>query len=71
MAPKTISIPEDVYRKLREERRNDESFGDAIDRLLSRQDLADFWGAWEADTAARARTAIIEHRRAPRRGHHQ
>lgn len=63
MGAKNISIPEDVYRKLREERRNDESFGDAIDRLLGRQDLADFWGAWEPDTAARARTAIDESRR--------
>lgn len=58
MGSKTISIPEDVYEKLREERRSEESFGDAIDRLLGRRSLAEFWGAWSDETASRARNAI-------------
>jgi predicted CopG family antitoxin len=58
MGSKNISIPEDVYEKLREERRADESFGEAIDRLLGRRQLSEFWGAWEDDTATRAREAI-------------
>ncbi|WIV66362.1 antitoxin VapB family protein [Natrialbaceae archaeon AArc-T1-2] len=58
MGSKNISIPEDVYEKLREERRADESFGEAIDRLLGRRQLAEFWGAWDEKTADRARAAI-------------
>ena len=63
MGAKNISIPEDVYEKLREERREDESFGDAIDRLLGRRSLAEFWGAWSDVTADHAREAIGESRR--------
>lgn len=63
MGAKNISIPEDVYEKLREERREEESFGDAIDRLLGRRQLSEFWGAWSEDTADRAREAIDERRR--------
>lgn len=58
MGTRDVSIPEDVYEKLREERRSDESFGEAIDRLLGRRRLAEFWGDWSEDTTARAREAI-------------
>ncbi|WP_049935934.1 antitoxin VapB family protein [Haloplanus natans] len=58
MGSKNISIPEDVYEKLREERRGDESFGETIDRLLGRRPLSEFWGDWSGDTTARARNAI-------------
>lgn len=58
MGSKNISIPEDVYEKLREERRSDESFGEAIDRLLGRRRLAEFWGDWSEATTTRAREAI-------------
>jgi predicted CopG family antitoxin len=58
MGSKNISIPEDVYEKLREERRPDESFGEAIDRLLGRRQLSEFWGAWDADTTERTREVI-------------
>lgn len=47
--------PEGVYEKLREERRSDESFGEAIDRLFGRRQL---WGAWDGETTERAREAI-------------
>ncbi|WP_394348660.1 antitoxin VapB family protein [Halovivax sp.] len=63
MGSKNISIPDDVYEKLREERRADESFGEAIDRLLGRRELSEFWGAWSDDTATNAREAIAESRR--------
>ena len=62
MGSKTISIPEDVYRKLREERRPDESFGDTVDRLLGGRPLDDFWGTWDDTTAERAREAIATSR---------
>lgn len=62
MASKNISLPEEVYERLREERREDESFGDAIDRLLGGRDLASFWGEWSDDTASVARKTIEEGR---------
>jgi len=62
MGSKNISIPEDVYQKLREERRPDESFGDTVDRLLGRRSLDEFWGEWDESTAERAREAIATSR---------
>lgn len=58
MGAKTISVPEDVYEKLREERGDDESFGDVIDRLLGRRNLEEFWGSWSDETAERTRQAV-------------
>lgn len=62
MGSKNIAIPDDVYEKLREERRGDESFGEAIDRLLGGRQLSEFWGAWSDETAEEAREAIAESR---------
>lgn len=62
MGSKNISIPEDVYQKLREERWPDESFGDTIDRLLGGRPLDEFWGSWDESTAERARDAIAASR---------
>ncbi|MFB6083879.1 MAG: antitoxin VapB family protein [Halorientalis sp.] len=62
MASKNISLPEEVYERLREERREDESFGDAIDRLLGGRDLASFWGEWSGEIASVAREAVEEGR---------
>jgi predicted CopG family antitoxin len=62
MGSKNISVPDDVYEKLREERRADESFGEAIDRLLGRKRLSECWGAWDDETAADARAAIAASR---------
>lgn len=63
MASKNISIPESVYRKLREERRDNESFGDAISRLLGGRSLEEFWGAWSDETASGTRETLREGRR--------
>lgn len=62
MGSRTIAIPDDVYEKLREERRSDESFGDAIDRLLGRRQLSEFWGAWDDEMAEEARDSIATSR---------
>ena len=35
MGTKNISIRDEVYRKLKESKREDESFSDAIDRLMA------------------------------------
>lgn len=57
MASKNISLPEDVYRQLAEEKRAGESFGDVINRLLRSRPLSTFWGAWSDETADRALAA--------------
>lgn len=62
MGTKTISIPESVYDRLKSEKGDDESFGDAIDRLLDSRPLGDSWGAWNEGTAVRTRRAIEEER---------
>ncbi len=38
MTQKTISLPEDVYKKLKEEKKEDESFAQLILRLLKKED---------------------------------
>jgi predicted CopG family antitoxin len=47
MASKTISIRDDVYKLLRDARREDESFSDCIERVLKKDkaDLSDYFGA--------------------------
>ena len=62
MGAKNISIPESVYNRLKDEKGDDESFGDAIDRLLDSRPLEEFWGAWSESTAARTREAIEDGR---------
>ena len=38
MGSKTVSLKDETYRRLRREKRDDESFSDAIDRLLAEED---------------------------------
>jgi predicted CopG family antitoxin len=47
MGTKTISIRDDVYRLLKESKRENESFSDVIERLLKKEkpDLSIFFGA--------------------------
>jgi predicted CopG family antitoxin len=47
MASKTISIRDDVYDLLKGLKREDESFSDAIERLVrkDRNDLSEYFGA--------------------------
>jgi len=47
MASKTISIRDDVYKSLRDARRDEESFSDVIERLLMKDktNLSDYFGA--------------------------
>jgi predicted CopG family antitoxin len=58
MASKNISIPETVYDRLKEEKKEGESFGDVIDRLMKGESLDEFWGAWSDKTAENARETI-------------
>ena len=47
MASKNISIRDDVYKLLRDSRRDEESFSDVIERLLKKDkiDLSEYFGA--------------------------
>lgn len=63
MASKNISISEDVYRRLSEEKRKGESFGDVIERLMVSRPLSDFAGAWSEETADLARETLEEGRK--------
>ena len=51
MTQKTISLPDDIYNDLKEEKREDESFGQEIERLLGRkkkaQNLHKLAGIWK------------------------
>lgn len=50
MATKNIAIREDVYRSLVQAKSDEESFSDAIERLLQRKDsLLSFAGAFKED----------------------
>ena len=62
MSSKNISLPEPVYERLRAEKREGESFGDAIDRLLGGEKLESFWGMWSEETATLAQDAVAEGR---------
>lgn len=60
---KTISLPETTYERLREERNEDESYGETVERLLGDTDLAEFWDAWSEETAEVARAVHANHRK--------
>ena len=47
MASKTISIRDDIYKLLKDARRDEESFSDVIGRLLKKDktDLSEYFGS--------------------------
>ena len=53
----TIRVSEETKAKLDRLRREDESFDELLDRLASDEQPIDI-GAWDSDTADRAREAI-------------
>jgi len=63
MGTKNISLPEDTYERLREEKEEGETFGDVIDRLMRRRSLKEFRGGWDDETAESARELVEEGRR--------
>jgi predicted CopG family antitoxin len=66
MGSKNISVRDDVYRRLRDAKSDDESFSDAIDRLLSVGDadhpLYELVGTLDDDEADRVRERAQEFR---------
>jgi len=52
MGTKTIRLDEDVYERLKSEKRDDETFSEAVDRLMGDWSLLDLAGtATEEETA--------------------
>jgi predicted CopG family antitoxin len=52
MGTKTIRLDEDVYERLKSKKRDDETFSEAVDRLMGDWSLLDLAGtATEAETA--------------------
>ena len=50
MASKNLAVKEEVYKKLLESKKGDESFSDVIERLLSgKSDIMSFAGALSGD----------------------
>lgn len=70
MGTKTIGLREDVYRRLRAAKREDESFTDLVDRLLEETtaDWRDGFGTLDADEASELERLAEESRDATGRG---
>lgn len=67
MGTKQVRLSEDVYAKIQDEKRDGESFSDAIDRLTTDWSLAE-WAGWTSDEAAdRHRERLAELEAADRR----
>jgi predicted CopG family antitoxin len=65
MGTRNLAIREAVYRKLTEEKREDESFSDVIERMLEKRgSLLPLWGALAYNKGfAHAQGEIVEIRR--------
>ncbi|QLH81084.1 antitoxin VapB family protein [Halosimplex pelagicum] len=67
MGTKQVRLSEDVYAKIADKKRPEESFSDAIDRLTSDWSLAE-WAGWMSDAEAeRHRERLSELEAADRR----
>ena len=65
MGTKTIGLREDVYERLRAQKRPDESFTDLVDRLLDERepDWREGFGTLSEEEADELREAVTESRR--------
>ena len=60
MGSKQVRLDEDVYAKIADKKREDESFSEAIDRLTSDWSLSE-WAGWLDESAAEShREALNE-----------
>lgn len=58
MPTKTVRLEEDVYERIKSEKREDETFSAAIDRLTSDYSLLDFAGGYSDEEASRHREVL-------------
>ncbi len=59
MGTKQVRLDDDVYAKLADEKRVDESFSDVIDRLTSDWSLAE-WSGWMDESSAREHREMLD-----------
>jgi len=64
MGTKTVRLEEDVYERVRSQKRDDETFSEAIDRLTGGASLLDLKGTLDDEEAQDLREAIAESREA-------
>ncbi len=60
MATKSVRIDEDLYRRIEAHKRDDETFSEAIDRLIDGWSLLDLADTLDSETADTHREAIDE-----------
>lgn len=60
MPSRTVRLEEDVYERLKAAKRDDETFSEAVDRLLGGGSLVDLVGLWEPADIAELRVALAE-----------
>jgi predicted CopG family antitoxin len=60
MGTKTVRLDEDTYERIKSKKRADETFSEAIDRLIGGYSLLDFAGGLSEEEADRMRAAIDE-----------
>lgn len=67
MGTKTVRLREDVYERIRSRKRADETFSEAIDRLIGGVSLLELEGTLSDEDADAVRDAIAESRDADRK----
>ncbi|ERH13912.1 MAG: hypothetical protein J07HB67_00165 [halophilic archaeon J07HB67] len=60
MGTKSVRIDEDLYRRIEAHKRDDETFSEAIDRLIDGWSLLDLADTLDSETADAHRDAIEE-----------
>lgn len=58
MGSTTIRLDEAVYERLRAEKREDETFSEAVERLLGRRSLLDLVGLWSPEAVDDVRRTL-------------
>lgn len=60
MASKTIRLDEDVYERLRENKRDDETFSETVERLMGGRSLAELGDVLDDERRVESMEAAIE-----------
>lgn len=55
---KTIKVDDDTHNRIKSLRKDDETMGEAVDRLITDPDLLDLYGLYSEDTVDDMRDAI-------------
>ncbi|MGB9934006.1 DUF7557 family protein [Haloarcula amylolytica] len=53
-----VRLEDDVYERIKANKRDDESFSDAVERLIGGRSLSDLRGVFDEDQVAEMRDAI-------------